>query len=322
MTLIQAHIYNQLLYKGKNSNIYLYPSDEYPTPTILKILTEEYPNGDKIDQFRNEYNFLKSLNIQGVRRAYAAVKTSDNKEGIVLEYVKGATLQEAFADKLPDIKSFLEISIQIATIIGELHKKGIIHKDLNSNNLLIDEALQKITIIDFGISTKVKLKTQHLGNPERLEGTLAYISPEQTGRMNRIVDYRTDMYSLGVTLYCLITGVLPFDNQEPIQLIHAHISKAPNPPHLVRFEVPETISNIIFKLLAKNAADRYQSAYGLEQDLTRCLKEYESNQSIEVFPLGQNDYSDHFQIPEKLYGREKEKKILFDAFDAACAGKK
>ena len=235
MTLIQAHIYNQLLYKGKNSNIYLYPSDKYPTPTILKILTEEYPDENKIDQFRNEYNFLKSLNIEGVRKAFADVKTSDNKHGIVLEYVEGATLQEAFANTLPNIETFLKIAIQLSKIIGELHKKGIIHKDLNSNNLLIDEKLQKITIIDFGISTKVNLKTQHLGNPERLEGTLADISPEQTGRMNRIVDYRTDMYSLGVTFYRLITGVLPFDNQEPMQLIHAHISRAPKSPHQSRF---------------------------------------------------------------------------------------
>ena len=322
MTLIQAHIHNELLYKGKNSNIYLYKSDEYPTSAVLKILTEEYPDGNKIAQFRNEYNFLNNIEIEGVRKAFDFITTTDNKHGIILEYIEGKTLQQTFKDKLPSIKVFLNIAIQVARILKELHHKGIIHKDLNNNNLLIDETNQKVTIIDFGISTKMKLKTQHLGNPERLEGTLAYISPEQTGRVSRIVDYRTDMYSLGVTLYWLITGVLPFENQDSLQLIHAHISKTPEYPHLIRPEIPKVVSQILLKLLSKNAEDRYQSSYGLEQDLRQCLASYESIGVIEPFELAKKDYSSYFEIPQKLYGREKEITLLLESFERVCEGKK
>ncbi|MEZ4888244.1 MAG: AAA family ATPase [Chitinophagales bacterium] len=321
MTLIQAHTYKQLLHKGNKSNIYLYTTGAYPTPAILKVLTEEYPNADKIAQFQNEYNFLKNIDIEGVRKAYDLF-TTDNKYGIILEYIEGKTLQKAFKDKRPSIASFLDIAIQLATILTKLHQKGIIHKDINNNNVLIDDKCEKVNLIDFGISTKVNLKTRHLGNPEKLEGTLAYISPEQTGRMNRIVDYRTDIYSLGVTLYRLITSELPFDHEDSMQMIHAHISKVPNAPHLIREDIPEIISDIILKLLSKNAEDRYQSAYGLQQDLKICLEEYQKHGMILPFQLAQNDYSYNFEIPQKLYGRKAETEELLYAFEKICAGKK
>ncbi len=322
MTFIQAHTYNQLLHKGKNSNIYLYPGKNYPVDTILKILTEEYPDAEKIAQFHNEYDFLKRIEIKGVRQAFDKIVTSDNKYGIILEYIQGETLQKAFANQTPSIETFLDIAIQLAGILSKLHEKGIIHKDLNNNNVLIDEKRQKVTIIDFGISTKVNLKTQHLGNPDRLEGTLAYISPEQTGRMNRIVDYRTDMYSLGVTLYYLLTGFLPFDYQDSLQLIHAHISKAPRPPYKLRKNIPVMVSQIILKLLAKNAEDRYQSAYGLQEDLKLCFEQYLETGDVHTFRLAEDDYSSHFQIPQKLYGRDKEIELMLRSFKNVCQGEK
>ncbi len=322
MNFSKAHTENQLMYKGKNSDIYLNTYETYNTPTILKVLAEEYPDDNKIAQFKNEYHLLKDIHIEGVRKALDTIVTSDNKHGLVLEHVEGQTLQEAFKEAPPSITHFLQIAIQLAEIFSQLHQKGIIHKDVNNKNILIDENLQKVTLIDFGMSTKIKFKSQHFGNPNVLEGTLPYLSPEQTGRMNRVVDYRTDLYSLGVTLYHLITGVLPFEGEEAMALIHAHISRAPKPPHMIRAKIPEVLSQIILKLLSKNAEDRYQSAYGLQEDLKRCLHEYQVQRNISVFDLAQNDYSQEFSIPEKLYGREKEKKILLQSFQNISTGKK
>lgn len=322
MTFIQAHIHNQLLHKGRNSNIYLFGDRAYPVPSILKVSTEEYFEENKSSQFKNEYDFLKEIEVEGVRKVLDIVVTSDNKEALVLEYIEGKTLKKAFAEVRPNIIQFLEISLQLANILQQLHQKGIIHKDINNNNLLIDENGKNVTLIDFGISTKTTLKTQYLGNPETLEGTFPYISPEQTGRMNRVVDYRTDFYSLGVTLYHLITGVLPFDYDEVLQIIHAHIAKVPKLPHAIRTEIPEMVSRIILKLMEKNAEDRYQSAYGLKQDLKKCLEAYVNQGSIITFDLGQEDYSERFQIPQKLYGRERETEILLQSFENISKGKK
>ena len=322
MKSIQPQIHNQLIHRGENSVIYFDASKKYPKPSIIKVLVEEYPDENKIAQFHNEYEFLKNVDIKGVRKAYDKIHTADNRHALVLEYIVGKTLQETFSKKLPSIPHFLEISIQISEILLQLHQRGIIHKDLNINNLIIDESLQNVTLIDFGNSSKIKLKERHLGNPNTLEGTLPYISPEQTGRMNRIIDHRTDLYSFGVTMYRLITGVLPFVSEEGIALIHAHISKTPKAPHLIRTEIPEVISEIILKLLSKNAEDRYQSAYGLQQDLKKCLEEFQAQVNIPLFKLGKKDYSEQFMIPQKLYGRNKEKKILLDSFAKINTGKK
>lgn len=322
MKSIQAQIDNQLLHRGENSVIYFDVSKTYPKPSIIKVLVEEYPDENKIAQFYNEYEFLKDMDVKGIRKVYDKIQTTDSRHALVLEYVVGKTLQEAFANKLPSIPHFLEISIQISEILSQLHQRGIIHKDLNINNLIIDESLQNVTLIDFGNSSKIKLKERHLGNPNTLEGTLPYISPEQTGRMNRIIDYRTDLYSLGVTMYRLVTGVLPFVSEEGIALIHAHISKTPKTPHSIRAEIPDMISAIILKLLSKNAEDRYQSAYGLQQDLKKCLDEYHTQVNISFFELGKKDFSEQFLIPQKLYGRNQEKKILLDSFAKINTGKK
>ncbi|MCP4685610.1 MAG: serine/threonine protein kinase, partial [bacterium] len=183
------------------------------------------------------------------------------------------------------------------------HRRRIIHKDINSNNILVSSDRTRTWIIDFGISSRVDLKTEHLGNFETLEGTLAYISPEQTGRMNRMVDYRTDLYSLGVTLYELLTGKLPFAGKQIMEIVHGHIAKVPQPVSEVRPDIPPVVSNIIAKLMEKNAEDRYQSGYGLKADLEKCLKQLAETGRIEDFKLAENDFSGRFQISQKLYGR-------------------
>jgi serine/threonine protein kinase len=163
-----------------------------------------------------------------------------------------------------------------------------------------------VKINDFGIATRFARTNPSFSNPTALEGTLAYISPEQTGRMNRMLDYRTDFYSLGVSFYELLVGQLPFVTDDVLELVHCHLAKQPVPPHQVNVDIPSIVSDIVVKLMAKNAEERYQSAAGIKADLEVCLVQLETTGRIEPFPLGTQDSSDKFQIPQKLYGRERE----------------
>ncbi len=194
------------------------------------------------------------------------------------------------------------------------------HKDINPSNIVLNPATGQVKLIDFGISTVLSRETPAFRNANVLEGTLAYISPEQTGRMNRDLDYRTDFYSFGVTLYELLTGLLPFPSTDALELVHSHIARLPPPPHVIRSDLPLAVSAIVLKLLAKNAEDRYQSAYGIVADLAECLRQWRASGSIAPFLLGRHDSSDKFQIPQKLYGREQEVGSLLAAFDRVSRG--
>ncbi|MDE3253995.1 MAG: AAA family ATPase, partial [Bacteroidota bacterium] len=179
---------------------------------------------------------------------------------------------------------------------------------------------REVKLIDFGISSKIDLRETHLGNPERLEGTLAYNSPEQTGRMNRVVDYRTDLYSMGVMFYEMLSGQLPFPITDAMELVHSHIAITPTPVCIINPSIPKPISDIIDVLLSKNAEDRYQSALGVKHDLSICLEQYENNRRIKNFALRKNDFSGKFQVSQHLYGREKEIQSLIDAFERCSQG--
>ncbi len=358
--------FSQLIFEGVNSLIYSQDNDEvgeytdkYETPLIVKVLREEEPSSHQIVQFNNEYEFTKDLTITGIRKAYKRFKVA-NQHALLLEYVKGKTVKQAFANGVRVVASsnvnerslgdFLRVASAIAHTLGEIHRHHIIHKDINSNNILVDfdgypttprqaesiasleyareeetkkgnnSFLNRIKIIDFGISSRIDVKMQHLGNPEILEGTLPYISPEQTGRMNRVLDYRTDLYSLGVTFYEMLTGRLPFEAQDALELVHCHIAKRPQPVHLLRTEIPEMLSNIVMKLMAKNAQERYQSAYGLQYDLDECLRQWEERAQIDLFELGREDFSGKFKIPQKLYGRQAQLDVLHSAFKRVSQG--
>jgi PAS domain S-box-containing protein len=303
----------KVIYSGTHSTLYLQETSTNDSQILIKVLNNEFPSVQQIKRFYNEYDLTRNIgDIPGIRKVYEKIKYQ-NKNALVMEYIPGLTVKERFATTR-DLLNFLKTSIAITEVLALLHKHSIIHKDICSNNILVHPHEFTIHIIDLGIASKIDARVQNLVNPRILEGTLPYISPEQTGRVNRVVDYRTDLYSLGVTFYEMLTGRLPFESDDPMALVHAHIATIPTPPHLVNPSIPQAISDIVQKLMEKNAEDRYQSAFGLRNDLIHCLKYFEKNQSIDPFDLGKEDYSDKLLIPQTLYGIDAHKTKLLNAF--------
>jgi serine/threonine protein kinase len=200
---------------------------------------------------------------------------------------------------------FLNFAIGLSVALRQLHERGLIHKDIKPANVLVNSATGQVWLMGFGIATRLPRERQAPEPPEFIAGTLPYMAPEQTGRMNRSIDSRSDLYALGVTLYEMLTGCLPFTASDPMEWVYCHIAKQPVPPVDRVTDVPAAVSAIILKLLTKTAEERYQTAAGVEADLRRCLTEWESRRRIDAFSLGLRDTSDRLLIPEKLYGRAR-----------------
>jgi len=279
------------------------------TNVIIKVLNNEYPTVDKLESFRREYDLAKRLTGDKVIKMYS-LDSFENSLAIVMEDFGGKSLADILKSYKISLEDKLLISIDIADAIMQIQRQKVIHKDINPSNILYNIHTKQLKIIDFGISTD--LNTEKPQNVYILEGTLPYISPEQTGKVNRAIDYRSDYYSLGVTLYEIFTGQLPFSGDN-MEIAYSHIAKIPKEPKLINNEIPKAVSDIIMKLMAKNAEDRYQSIPGLLYDLTYCLENLESRQKLINFKTAQKDFSDRFQIPQKLYGREKEIDTLINA---------
>ncbi len=285
-------------------------------------MRQEYPTAKEIYQFRHQYYISRCLDVPSIVKSYS-LENYGQSYAFVMEDFGGISLRDEMESwdyekirKTPQfLIDFLDIAIKIASGLHVLYRHQIIHKDIKPDNILINPSTKEVKITDFSISTVLPREVQFIINPNVLEGTLAYISPEQTGRMNRGIDYRTDYYSLGVTLFELLTGELPFNNDNPLELIYSHISKQLPVEKIINTNIPSVISDIICKLMAKNAEDRYQSASGLKYDLELCLQDLQNKNQIQPFILAKKDISDHFSIPEKLYGREVEVKKLLATFD-------
>ncbi|AUX23236.1 serine/threonine protein kinase [Sorangium cellulosum] len=288
-------------------------------PAVIKILKSEFPSARELASIRHEHNVLRELDIQGVVRPFGLVKHR-NGLALVLERPGGRTLDDLLREGGLGVRAALSIALAAARVLDGIHRRKVIHKDIKPHNLLVDPEGPNVHYFGFGIATLLPQETQQAISPEALEGTLAYMSPEQTGRMNRVIDRRSDLYSFGVTLYEMLTGALPFSGSEPMDLIHGHIARTPAPPHERAPEVPEQVSRIVMKLLAKNAEDRYQSAAGLSADLEECLARLDASGAVEPFALGRRDIPDTLRIPQKLYGRAAEERALLDAFERAAGG--
>ncbi|OYD88461.1 serine/threonine protein kinase [Nostoc sp. 'Peltigera membranacea cyanobiont' 213] len=305
------------------------------TPVVIKLLKSSYPSLIELAQFRNQYTIAKILNVLGVVRIYS-LESYQNRPALILEDFGGISLKEYSASWRQGFRNlgsqknlshpcphflseFLQIAIALADILADLYHHEIIHKDIKPANILINPITKQIKLIDFSIASLLPRVNQLSTSPTVLEGTLAYLSPEQTGRMNRGIDYRTDFYSLGVTFYELLTGQLPFQSDDFMELVHCHIAKQP-PLLRDREDIPQILCDIVMKLMAKNAEDRYQSALGLKHDLQMCLEQLQESGNIIPFQLGYRDVCDRFTIPEKLYGRELEVLMMLATFERVRQG--
>ncbi|MDJ0511771.1 MAG: AAA family ATPase, partial [Crocosphaera sp.] len=305
------------IYNGENSQVYRAIRQSDRLSVILKILKVDYPTPEQLRRYKQEYNLAHQLNLPRVIKAYGLEKWQKTLI-IVFEDFGAISLNHLltqYAQGIP-IDLFLPLSLEITEALAQLHSQNIIHKDINPSNIIINPETMELKLIDLGISTQLSRENHFLQSPHNLEGTLSYISPEQTGRMNRVLDYRSDFYSLGVTFYELLTGFLPFSTNDPLELVHCHIAKeAISLLEVKKGEISPTLANIVSKLMAKNPEERYQSAWGLRTDLEECLQQWQKTGKIIEFNLGEKDICDRFQIPQKLYGREKEISRLINAFE-------
>ena len=318
-TLLPAYEHLQLLHSSSRTLVYraLHLADK--KTVIIKLLNCDYPTFSEIVNFRNQYTIAKNLDFPGIVKPLT-LENYGNGLALIMEDFGGISLSE-YIDKQPlSLDEFLLLAIALTQILEQLYRHRAIHKDIKPSNIIIHPQSQQIKLTDFSISSLLPRETQVLQSPNVLEGTLAYISPEQTGRMNRGIDYRSDFYSVGVTFYQLLTGQLPFVCDDPMELVHSHLAKIPTPPHTIKNDIPPVLSDIVMKLMAKTAEQRYQSALGLKSDLENCLSLWQQTGKIELFELGKRDISDRFLIPEKLYGRETEVQTLLTAFNRVANG--
>lgn len=302
------------IYEGARSVVYRGHRTTDQQPVVLKTHKTDYPTPTQLSRLKRECQIGQLFDSPRIIKYHDTEKYKNNLYLITEDFGANA-LSEVIPAQGVELALFLRIAVQLAEALGEIHQKNVIHKDIKPRNILINPQSETVKIIDFGLSSQLTRQNQQILSPGVLEGTLAYISPEQTGRMNRAVDYRTDFYSLGVTFYQLLTGSVPFQATDPLELVHAHIARMPVSPHRLNPKIPQAVSDIVLKLLAKTAEERYQSAYGLKADLETCLKQWQAQGRIEPFVPGQYDISDRFQIPQKLYGREEEIQTLLAAFN-------
>ncbi len=308
-----------LIHESANSLIYHGLRIQDDKPVVIKMFRDAYPTPERIAWFKREFLITRGLHLEGVAESYALELIRD-RWSIIFEECDAQSLDQLGLAGNLSLRDLLELAIKITSALGQIHRRYIIHKDVNPTNIILNVRTRELKLIDFGSSTVLSREDAAFQNPNILEGTLAYISPEQTGRMNRAVDYRTDFYSLGVTLYHLATGKLPFQTPGAMEMVHCHIAREPEPPHELNPNIPPIVSDLILKLMAKNAEDRYQTVYGLKADLERCLSQAREKARIDVFTLGESDISDRFRISQKLYGRDTEIADLLEAFDRVRQG--
>ncbi|MDD1619840.1 MAG: PocR ligand-binding domain-containing protein [Methylococcaceae bacterium] len=303
------------IHEGRNYRHYLQADSSWDKPAVIKTLLQD-ASAQQANRLANEFRLTFGLRLPGVRRACAQLQL-EGRPALALEYFGGMTLRDAFVRERRSLAENLEVAIAIATVLEGIHSQNLVHRNLGSSHVLVSHTPLTIMLIGFGGASLTNGKGVHPEAGDLSDSMLAYISPEQTGRINRLVDQRADLYSFGAMLYEVFTGKLPFDADDPAELIHCHLAQNPVMPCEVNPEIPEVVSNILMRLMAKNPDERYQSAYGVKTDLENCLKQLRQTGRIGPLTLGSADYSGVFRLPERLYGREQELRQLTDAMKDA-----
>src|SRR5216683_2389422 len=308
MNELSGYVFSSL----REGDIALYRGSASGLAPILLVAADESSPGC-IERLEHEYALKSELDADWAARP-VALTHHNGRMTLVLEDPGGTPLDRLLGRPL-DVSHFLRIAIPLAGALRHVHERGLIHKDIKPANILVNGATGAVKFTGFGIASRLLRERPALEPPETIAGTLAYMAPEQTGRMNCSIDARSDLYSVGITLYQILTGSLPFTASDPMEWVHCHIARKPMAPSERLKNIPAPVSHIIMKLLAKTAEERYQTAAGVERDLRRCLHEWEAQRSIDDFPLGQHDTPDRLLIPEKLYGRVREVETLIAAFE-------
>ena len=320
MINLSGYSVTDLIFSGTSSAVYRGESRHDNTPVIIKVINIENPTHADIARVNREYEIARNISLEGVVRPVELIPFRQGY-ALVFEDFGGMALNTFMAGHKVPLLSCLQISVELARTLGNIHQKGIVHKDIKPSNIIFNNETGEVKLTDFSVASQIFGERQTFVNPDLLEGTLNYISPEQTGRMNRSIDHRADLYSFGVTLYELLTGVLPFRTSDAMELIHCHMAIQPSAPHELDRAIPKPLSDIVMKLLEKNADQRYRSAFGLMYDLEGCLVQFSVSGTVEPFVLGARDVPTTLQIPEKLYGREAELAELLNAFSRVTRGK-
>ncbi len=307
---------------GSNTHVFRAVRKHDNRPVILKTTATRHPTPGQVARYRHEYRILQSIKTEQAPHVVHVLDLveHDHRPYLVLEEMGGVDLRSLINSDSLDLLQALDIAVKTASALKQIYQMRIVHKDIKPANILFNPETGMLKLIDFSSAGIISRENPTVETAMLMTATLPYMSPEQTGRMNRMVDWRTDFYSLGVTLYELFTGRLPFEATEPLELVHAHMALMPEPPHEINEDIPPVLSDIILKLMAKDAEGRYQSALGILQDLKECSDRFSASGRIDSFEIAQKDISDRLQIPQKLYGREAEIETLLKGFEQVSVG--
>ena len=310
-----------VLYEGSETRVYRAVHLPTGARVAIKVPRAEVPNPRVTGRLVHEYQVLRQLmTVPGVSRVRALEK-QDGAVALVLENPGHRSLDRVLDQQgRLSVLAGLRLGHKLARVLEGVHAAGVMHKDVKPQNLLVDDAMEQVVLLDFGIASLLSQEATEASIPEALEGTLAYISPEQTGRTARALDTRTDLYSLGVTLFEVLAGQRPFSEREPLSLVHAHLAKTPPLLDAVAPEVPSAVSAIVAKLLAKDPERRYHTARGVAEDLEEVLRALHEHGKVEPFPLGKRDFSRKLRLPQVLVGRERDVERVGESFTRAARG--
>lgn len=307
----------QTLHEGPATVVHRARRDDDGADVALKILRSDLPGPAEAARLRREYALLAGLDIPGIPRVHA-LEVLGGRLCLVMEALSGRSLEAVLREQRLPLAAALHIGVALAGVLERLHAAGVIHKDIKPQNILVDLDAGTAVLVDLGVAARLGEDTTD--DDGVYEGTLAYLAPEQTGRMNRGVDHRADLYAFGVTLYELVTGGLPFATTDPMELLHSHAARAPTPAHTRDPAVPPILSDIIQRLLAKAAEDRYQSAAGLRADLSECLLRLLATGHIEPFPLARHERGRELRLSQRLHGRQAALASLLAGWRRAARG--